>query len=106
MNSTYALILGLLLRIGIPLVISGVLFFFLKRLDERWQKQARILPLVPAGKRCWEINGCAPSKKKQCPAFAQPNLPCWQVFRGKDGTLKETCLGCAVFRQSPSPVRA
>jgi hypothetical protein len=31
-------------------------------------------------------------------------VPCWQVFRGKDGQLQERCLACEIFRRSPAPV--
>jgi hypothetical protein len=105
MNSPTVFILGILLRIGIPVIITGVFLYLLRRLDQRWQKEARITPAVPRGKPCWDVKGCSKAQMKNCPAAAQPHVPCWQVFRGKDGVLKEACLDCAVFRQTPVPVR-
>ena len=97
--------LGVLLRLGIPVGVTVLLLVWLHRLDKRWQKEALALPVVPAGKPCWEIKGCSEEKKKACPAAAQAKTPCWQVFRTKDGVMKEACLGCDVFRRAPVPVR-
>jgi hypothetical protein len=105
MNTTILFILGSLLRIGIPVAITAVILYLLNRLDKRWQKEAIITPVIPTGKPCWEVKGCSAQKMKNCPAASQPYVPCWQVFRGKDGVLKDACLECEVFRQSPAPVK-
>ena len=97
--------LGVLLRLGIPVIVTVLLLVWLHRLDKRWQKEALAVPVVPAGTPCWEIKGCPEEKKKTCPAAAQTKMPCWQVFRTKDGVMKEACLGCDVFRRAPVPVR-
>jgi len=104
MNTVLALVLGLLLRIGIPVTVSALIFFLLRRLDERWQIEARAIPVISSQRPCWEIQGCSEEKRKNCPAFAQTNVPCWQLFRTKNGLLREECLGCAVFRLAPTPV--
>ena len=105
MDVVLTFLLGLLLRLGIPISVTVVVLALLHRLDKRWQKEALALPVVPAGKPCWEIMGCTEEKKKNCPAVAQPNTPCWQVFRTRVGVMKEACLGCNVFRQAPVPIR-
>lgn len=106
MDPTIVFILGVLLRIGVPVAVSAVILYLLKRLDRRWQREARVTPAIPRGKPCWEVKGCSKAQVKNCPAAAQPRVPCWQVFRGKDGVLKEACLDCSVFRQTPVPVKA
>jgi hypothetical protein len=106
MSVVLTFVIGLLLRLGIPLAVTALVLYLLHRLDARWRKEALALPVVASGRPCWEIKGCTEDKKKNCPAAAQPNIPCWQVFRAKDGVMKETCLGCDVFRQAPVPVRA
>ena len=106
MDIVITFLLGLLVRLGLPIAVTAVLLVLLHRLDQRWQKEALALPVVPAGKPCWEIKGCPEQAKKDCPALLQPLKPCWQVFREKDGVMKEACLGCDVFRQAPVPVRA
>lgn len=103
MDVVLTFLLGVLLRLGIPIAVSALVLFLLHRLDKRWQEQALALPVVPAGKPCWEIKGCSEEKKRNCPAVAQPKTPCWQLFRTRDGVMKEACLGCAVFRQAPVP---
>src|SRR5512136_3008576 len=106
MDVVLTFLLGLLLRLGIPILATTGLLILLHRLDRRWQKEALALPVVPAGRPCWEIKGCSDQEKKDCPAVAQPKTPCWQVFRSKDGVMKEACLGCDVFRRAPVPARA
>jgi len=105
MDVVLTFLLGILLRLGVPIAITGLVLVLLHRLDKRWQKEALALPVVPAGKPCWEIKGCSEEMKKNCPAAAQSKAPCWQVFRTRDGVMKEACLGCEVFRQAPVPVR-
>jgi hypothetical protein len=105
-NVALAFVIGTLVRIGVPLALTAVVLSLLRRLDERWQQEAKTLPVAAPGKPCWEIKGCSEEKKKKCPAAEQRQIPCWQVFRSKDGVLKETCLSCAVFRQAPVPVKA
>ncbi len=98
MDKLITIVFGLILRIGIPLAISALIFYFLRRLDQRWQKQAMALPVVAIGKPCWELKGCSEEKRKDCPATQNKNVPCWQVFRTKNGLLREACLDCDVFR--------
>jgi hypothetical protein len=97
--------LGLLLRIGIPVGISVLIFFLLRQLDNRWQKEAQAIPVIPSQRPCWEIKGCSEQARKDCPAASQAKLPCWQLFRTKNGLLREECLGCDVFHLAPSPVQ-
>jgi hypothetical protein len=99
-------LLGMVLRLGIPVAVTIGVIALLRRLDRRWQKESLALPVIPAGKPCWEVKGCSDEKKKGCAAAANPQIPCWQVFRSGNGALKETCLGCDVFRQAPVPVKA
>jgi len=104
------MVFGLLLRIGVPLVITALLVWFLKRLDARWQKQIEeenaSLPRVSLASNpgCWKIKDCSPEMKAGCPAMARLDTPCWQVLRERNGTLKQGCLGCRVFREAPVPV--
>ena len=103
MDAAVTFVLGLLLRIGIPVAVTALIFFLLRRLDERWQKEAMAIPVVSNQPPCWEIKGCSEEKRKNCPASTQADTPCWQVFRTKNGLLKETCLGCDVFRLASVP---
>jgi hypothetical protein len=103
MDTLLTFVLGLLLRIGIPVAVTALVFFLLRRLDERWQKEALAVPVISSQRPCWEIKGCSEEKRKDCPASQQAGVPCWQVFRTKKGLLKEECLGCDVFRTASAP---
>jgi hypothetical protein len=105
MDTVLAFLLGLLLRIGIPVAVTALIFFLLRRLDERWQEEARAIPVLSSQRPCWEIKGCSEEKRKYCPASAQLKIPCWQIFRTKNGLLREECLGCDVFRLAPVPIK-
>ncbi len=105
MDIALSFILGVLIRLGIPVAVTVLALVLLHQLDRRWKNEALALPVIPSGKRCWEIKGCSDEKKKNCPAFARQNEPCWQVFRSKNGLMKETCVGCEVFRRAPVPVK-
>ncbi len=106
MDVVITVILGVLVRLGIPIAVTALVLGILYMLDKRWQKQALSLPVVPAGKPCWEIKGCTDAARKNCPAAAQPKTPCWYVFRTRDGVMKDACLDCEVFRRAPVPVKA
>jgi len=102
-----AMILGILLRIAIPIIVTSLIVFFLKRLDERWKMETDTggIQLVTAGNAgCWEINNCPEDQRAGCKAYQNPDTPCWQVLRGKNGRLQEGCIGCDVFRQAPVPI--
>lgn len=107
MNEIYAVITGLLLRIGIPILFTGGIVFLLGRLDARWQKEALEQKMTPTSgeEPCWVQKGCPPEKMATC-AAAKSDGPCWQVFREKNGYLAQKCLDCEVFRDAPVPVAA
>jgi hypothetical protein len=103
-NVLLTIITGLILRIGLPIAATVIVILFLRMLDNRWRVEARqnlLVPVVASSAPCWEITGCSQEQRENCPASKQSASPCWQFFRSKHGTLKETCLGCEVFRQAP-----
>jgi len=104
-NVVLTMVLGLLLRLGIPIGFTIGLVYFLKRLDEHWQREAQMqnTKVNASNPACWKINGCSEEKKKHCSAYANPTTPCWQVFR-RGGNLQEKCLMCRVFKEAPIPV--
>ncbi|MCS7011993.1 MAG: hypothetical protein N2049_05560 [Anaerolineales bacterium] len=98
------IVLGILVRIGIPLFITSLLFLLLNKLDQRWQAQSQGAlvqrhDLIP----CWQSRGCPEPRRQNCPAAACPTIPCWQTFRLPDGRLRENCWNCPVFRLTPVP---
>ncbi len=113
METTQGLLLAIgwfLLRFGTPILATALVIWLFKRLDSHWQAEAKeyqehsklenLVPLV----RCWLLNDCPEKKRQNCPAYIEQNKPCWQYFRATDGSLKEGCLGCGVFRGAPIPI--
>jgi len=104
-TSLLAITTGFALRLAIPIAITAVAIYFLRRLDTRWQAEAEeqlLLPVVEKPK-CWEVNGCTPEMRATCAGY-QSDQPCWQAFREENGYLKERCLGCDVFQKAPIPI--
>jgi hypothetical protein len=95
---------GFVLRYGLPLLFLGLIVWVLRRLDARWQAEARRLalpaPALPAGPACWQVNGCAPQRRAACPGYLNSPSPCWQTFRDRDGNLRAGCLACEFFSQA------
>lgn len=107
----FTLFIGVLLRVGVPVVLTLALILVFKYFDALWKRDAALRkserPLLSTQVRntgCWEVNGCSEEGRSRCPAYANPDIPCWQVFRNKNGQLKERCLGCGVFAHAPVPV--
>ncbi|OGN74384.1 MAG: hypothetical protein A2X25_05710 [Chloroflexi bacterium GWB2_49_20] len=106
-NVLLSIVIGLVLRIGLPIAVTALVIIFLRRLDNRWKAEARenlLVPVAAYSKPCWEVKNCSQEQMKACPAAKHTASPCWQFFRTEQGILKETCLGCDVFRQAPLPV--
>ncbi len=101
-ETVLAIITGFVMRILIPVGITAVVVYFLRRLDARWRAEA-VEQIQPVAKpECWKVKGCSAETQAGCPA-AKSELPCWQVFR-KNGYLREECLNCDVLREAPIPV--
>lgn len=113
METTQGLLLAIgwfLLRFGLPVLFTALVIWLFKQLDVRWQAEANeykeragLESLMPAV-RCWILNDCPEENMKDCPAYKNQDKPCWQNFRAVDGSLKEYCLGCGIFRGTPVPV--
>ena len=113
LNTLAVFLAGGLLRIGLPLAVTAVIVWLLRRLDARWQAEAEwqrtlapaaaaVAPRVP----CWVTNRCSAERRAACPIYGHAEVLCWQYFRGRQGYLREACLGCQVFRHAPIPVPA
>ena len=105
--TTLYMVLGVLIRVGIPVGLTTLVIVALRRLDAQWQTGAEEVsrPMtVATNPGCWNIHNCSPEKRANCPAFKNQNVPCWQVHRRKDGLLNESCIGCNVFKEAPMPV--
>jgi hypothetical protein len=106
-SSLLAVLVGFALRLGIPVLITLLVIYLLRRLDAHWQAEVEQEKRSPAITKveCWKTKGCTPEQRRNCAALSSP-LPCWQVSRLKDGRLKEECLGCEIFLKAPLPTKA
>ena len=104
--ATLAVITGFMLRLAIPIVITAVAVYFLRRLDAHWQAEAETESLLPVVQKphCWETKNCTPEMRAICPGYSS-QAPCWQALRNEKGYLQEKCLGCDVFRNAPVPAQ-
>jgi hypothetical protein len=107
------LITGFLLRFGIPIGITALLVYALRRLDQKWQRDVELAAqseLVQVSLydqlRCWATKECSQENRDTCPAFLERGRPCWQVYRDVSGEMRDECLDCPVFINVPagSPV--
>ena len=106
-TAVLAVITGIALRLAIPIGITAIAIYFLRRLDIRWQAEAEeqlLLPVVDKAK-CWEIKGCTAEMRATCAGY-QSKQPCWQALRKENGYLQERCLECDVFQKAPIPTNA
>jgi hypothetical protein len=94
------ILIGVAVRLVIPILITIIAVYFLRKLDANWQAEGRKAPNKVEKPACWEIMGCTPDQRKDCPGYKSP-LPCWQARRTSNGYLREECLGCKVFQKAP-----
>jgi hypothetical protein len=108
LTAPIALLVGVAARLAVPILVTAVAVYVLRMLDAHWQIEAGNRPAQqqtiekPA---CWEVNGCSPEQRKDCPGYVSP-LPCWQARRTANGYMREECLGCGVFLKAPAPIAA
>jgi hypothetical protein len=108
MNDTtaaLAVLLGLVMRLAIPVLITALVVFALRKLDSRWRAEGSDRPLKVAKPQCWKTKHCPPAARKACTGYKSP-LPCWQAFRSSSGYLADKCLACPVLIATPLPARA
>ncbi|MFN8412143.1 MAG: hypothetical protein U0Z26_07130 [Anaerolineales bacterium] len=104
MNTTFVMLLGLFVRLFVPLSVTAVVVYFLRKLDIRWQAEAEKerKALVKDDQPCWKEQGL--SVDEMAARSAQSNQACWQTHRLSNGYLREACFDCEVFRSAPAPV--
>lgn len=108
---TIYLIMGFVLRIGIPLAVTIMISWGLRHLDARWRQEATeahsrreaALVNIWISQPCWKANACSKQARAKCKAHQQRQLPCWEVYR-VNGTLSKRCLECSYRQELPIPI--
>jgi hypothetical protein len=108
-----------ILRLGVPLLIILAVGYWLRRLDAKWQAEARaqaeanesqkaeanepeIEPFRIIKEPCWLLKKCSETIYTQCPAYQHPDLPCWLARYQATGRLPAGCPYCQIFTQRQS----
>ena len=102
-NAIFALLVGLFVRLGLPLLVTLGIVYALRALDMRWQREAELERslLVRDDEPCWKEQGLSMDEVRA--KAAESGKPCWQIHRLSNGYLREACLDCEVFIQAPVP---
>ncbi len=104
-----------ILRLGVPLVITLAVGYWLRRLDAKWQAEAlarkaeavlakqeqRSEPDIEMFKiieqPCWVLKNCPEDAVASCPAHRHSELPCWLARLRSEGRLPQPCYRCELF---------
>lgn len=102
-SSTLAILIGLALRLLLPIAVTALVVYGLRKLDTRWQEEARNEKklLVTDEMPCLKMQGISVEQMKLRASLSAQ--PCWQVQRSHNGRLSEECLNCEVFLDAPVP---
>ena len=110
-----------ILRLGVPLILTLAVGYWLRRLDRRWEAEAQErrqaidasltathLPQIPTvAQPCWELRSCPSRARESCPAYTRPAVACWIARYQAEGKLPSVCLGCLIFttarQEAPEP---
>ncbi|MBI5944036.1 MAG: hypothetical protein HY864_06680 [Chloroflexi bacterium] len=103
LSPTLVIIIGLALRVLAPLALTVLAVYFLRKLDARWQAEARNEEKLPAEDEmpCLEIQGLTEEQIKA--RLSMKAQPCWLARRLPNGYLNEACLNCEVFLNATAP---
>jgi hypothetical protein len=75
-----------ILRLGVPIAITFAVAYALKRLDAKWQAEARQKAAPPAE-----------DLVSSCKYAGQANVVCWVARRQAEGRLAAECRSCSQF---------
>ena len=101
-SAAMAVLIGLAVRIAIPILVTVLAVLLLARLDRQWQNEAGSGSPNVAKPECWRTQHCSAAKREDCPGYNSA-YACWQVFRRSNGYLDQKCLGCPVLVTAPAP---
>ena len=103
LTSMLVFLAGVLIRLVVPLSLTALVVFFLRKLDARWQAEAELEKKMLANDEapCWREQGLSMDRIAQMSAAS--GKPCWQIKRLPNGYLREECLDCDVFLSAPIP---
>lgn len=93
-------------KTGLPVALLFLLGYALHRRQRALavsplaRADAGMLPRAPRRRQisCWEVRGCPPQARDRCPAFLQPDMPCWRaVKQASGGHIEGRCFECSLL---------
>ncbi len=90
LSPTLVIIIGLALRVLVPLALTVLVVYLLRKLDARWQAEARNEEKLPAEDEmpCLEIQGLTEEQIKA--RLSMKAQPCWLARRlPKDASIRD-----------------
>lgn len=86
------------LRIGVPLMITLMIGWWLQRLLEEKEPAAEPQGTSAKGEpHCWEVKKTCDALRAQSAATQRPDLPCWLALQVSGSGLTEACYSCPLF---------
>ena len=94
---TVSMLMGVLLRIGLPVGLTFLLARYLRRLDAKWRAEAReaqpgeaILREIWLSNPCYDEIDCSEEQRENCIAYGQKDKACWEVYQENGDWKRET----------------
>lgn len=96
-------------KLGLPVAVLFALGYALyRRYPRLTPRGAGWLPYLATGRSpgggygrprpCWEVRACPREMREGCPAFQQPEMPCWQAIKvASGGHIDSRCFECSLL---------
>jgi len=100
LNPTLVILIGLALRVMVPVALTVLIVYSLGKLDARWQAEAKAEEKALAVDEMPCVKGLSLDQVKSHLLLSEQ--PCWQAQRSHSGYLNEACLDCEIFLKAPA----
>ena len=102
LHPVLVILIGLVLRLAVPVALTVLIVYALEKLDARWQAEAREEKKALAVDQMPCLKNEELSIEQMNMRLAMNDQPCWQAQRSQSGYLNEACLDCEVFLSAPA----
>ena len=102
LHPVLVILIGMVLRLAVPVALTALIVYTLGKLDERWQAEARDEKKAMAMDQMPCLKNEELSLDQIKTRMAMSDQPCWQAQRLQSGYLNEACLDCEIFLSAPA----
>lgn len=102
LHPVLVILIGLVLRLAVPVALTVLIVYLLGKLDARWQAEARDEEKALAVDQMPCLKNEELSVEQMKLRMSLSEQPCWQAQRSQSGYLNEACLDCEVFLSAPA----